>query len=328
MKKKDAILTGMIGILLVFALVFGGCDLFNSGDDGDDDDDITGTYTGMIGVYTATLVVTGSTWNISGTGVGGTQYGTYTMSGNTAILRDYVNILFGIAELDGDTLTVTLFGQSESYTLTKNSSGNNNNTNTNLVGTYKATRDGNNITLTINVGNTWTAVVLEYPSQGQTGTYTVNSSTGVITFKNASGTIIATATSSNNGNTLTVEYNGALGGLEGTYTYYKTSSSGNNGNNGNTPSTDITGTYQNSGGTVGFILYSTNAWALVDSTAGIPSSYNGTYTQSGITATLKDATGTTVVGTASLSGTTLTVYFNGSSASYPSRSYTLTKYSG
>jgi hypothetical protein len=312
--KKEGILAGIISILLLFTLAVVSCDLFtgNNNDDDDDDDktvDVTGTYTGTIQGYSATLTVSSAAWNLAVPGAGIYESGTYTLSGSTATLKVGTTTV-GTSSLSGSTLTVTLNSSSSypgTYTLTKGSSSGTGD-GSNVTGTYTGMVQGYSATLTV-LSGAWTLVV---PTAGiyESGTYILSGSTA--TLKVGTTTV---GTSSLSGSTLTVALN-SNSSYPGTYTLTKGSSSGTG------DGSNVTGTYM---GTVqGYsatLIVSSGAWTLVVPDAGIYES--GTYTLSGNTATLK--VGTTTVGTSSLSGSTLTVALN-SSSSYPG-TYILTKQS-
>jgi hypothetical protein len=177
----------------------------NNGDNGSSSDSIAGTYTGAPG----TLIVTATTWTLSG------MSGTYTQSGSTATLRSGGTTI-GTAVLSGNNLTVTLnaaSGAAGTYYFTKSGSSSSSGSG-NIAGTYTGTIKGASATLILTT-NSW---ILTVPLGGvnDTGTYSLTSSTtGTIYY---GSTNIGSATL--NGNTLTLLLN-SNSDTPGTYYFTK-----------------------------------------------------------------------------------------------------------
>jgi hypothetical protein len=218
--KKEGFLAGIISILLLFTLVFAGCDLFTTDNEDDDDDDppvnVTGTWAGSFRIggtnYSGTLTVSSSGWTLSVPSVPYSESGTYTLSGSTATLRaGGYNI--GTATVSGNSLTVVLNNDSDfpgTYNLTKSTPGNNDDDDddddppVNVTGTWAGSFriDGTNYNGTLTVSSTGWTLSVPSASYSASGTYTLSGSTATL---RAEGSNIGTATVS--GNSLTVVLN-------------------------------------------------------------------------------------------------------------------------
>ena len=104
---------GILGLLLVFGLIFTVCK-----NDGDDDDGGGGPSNPFVGTWNgtaysngesspATIIVTDSTWNFICQAISMNESGSYTYSGNSATLNQSGSA-FGSASVSGNSLSVTL----------------------------------------------------------------------------------------------------------------------------------------------------------------------------------------------------------------------------
>jgi hypothetical protein len=305
--KKGTILTGIISILLLFALLIGGCDL-GGGGGGGGDDDITGTWTGEVDGYPVTVTITGSpdnTWTLSSS-MGYSEAGTYTWSGSTATLLDDDGYTIGTASLSGGKLIVTISddsgGSPEIYTLSKSGSSSGNGDNhPNITGNWTGTVGGYTVTVTItgSPANTW---VFYSPAAGfENGTYTWSGSTATL---QAGGYTIGTASLSGSNLIVTLNNNSDY---PGTYTLSKSGSSSGNGDNHPNITGNWIGWIDGYTGPVTVTITGSpaNTWGFYGSMGG---SETGIYTWNGSTAILQ--AGGYPIGTASLSGDNLIVTLN------------------
>ncbi|MDR2617425.1 MAG: fibronectin type III domain-containing protein [Treponema sp.] len=317
--KKAAVLAGLISVLLVSTLVIAGCELVTN-----IDGDITGVWTGTVqGHDDTTIVINSSEWYLNVPGTSIYKHGTYTLSGNTATLMVGDDPI-GTATINGNTMTLILgnyFRFPGTYYLTKDSKSGTSTPGTSTGGTSAPSAPTNvkaEAFSSSSISVSWKAV------SGATS-YNVYYGIGSSTTKELAGTVMLPETS--------YTHTGLLANT--TYRYYITAvnSAGESGysdygfattsSSGGGTAT-VTGVWK---GTVSddtatytvTVNVTPGKWSLFVLSTSITDS--GTYELDGNTATLQD--GGVTVGTAAISGNTMTLVLNNNSA-YPG-TYSLTK---
>jgi hypothetical protein len=127
MKKNTCFVAGILAVMLVFGLTVVGCDngttgSSNNGNNGGGGGDVTGNWGGTVSGSYVSVTIADANWTLSTTGF--SDYGTYTMTGTTAILRSTkYGVTTGTAVLvNSNTIRVALNSSSiapGTHTLTR-----------------------------------------------------------------------------------------------------------------------------------------------------------------------------------------------------------------
>lgn len=106
--KKLVTVFGIVALLAIIGFSMVSCD---DSSNSSSRNPFEGTWSGYDPDYDRVRVeVTSSTWTMTWPSYSGAEFGTYTYSGNTAILKDYYGETFGSASVSKNTLTLTVTG--------------------------------------------------------------------------------------------------------------------------------------------------------------------------------------------------------------------------